>query len=627
MAAGAEKQLPMICIDFETFYDSKYTLSALDVVHYVKDFRFEVIGVSWQEQGQAAQWLSGSRDHIALRLAELRLSERTVVAHNAMFDGAILEWVFGIKPKKYLCSMMLARPHVVPFLGTASLKACSEFLHLPSKGDFASKKAMGKHRADFSTAELEEYGEYGMHDAYLSMATVEAFAPKTSQDELDLIDLTIKKFVRPKIKLDKRQLDAAAVEIAQREGLALLELSAAGYSGKDVTSDKQFTRALIKEGATPPMKLSRTTGKSALAGAKTDQALLELRGHENPKVRTLVNSRLLLKSSIDRTRIKRFQELADVSEFLPVPLLYFGAHTGRFSGMMGYNLQNLRRGSALRKAMRAAAGYKFLVADLAQIEARITAWLAGQEHLLASFRNGRDVYSEFASEIYGYPVYKCDELKVERFVGKTCILGLGFGMGAKKFMSVMIAAGIPMDLKQAQFVVNKYRNFYPKIPMLWKKLDRVVMDLATLPAHEATWRGFPDSNPVITVKREQIVLPNGCTLHYPRIGKDFAKDSYVYKSMFSGKSTIQYMWGGTLCENIVQALARIVLSQAEIKLARAGLRAVMQVHDELVFIVPEHTVEPVRKAVEAAMTAPITWMPGLPLACEVGVGDSYGEAK
>ena len=119
---------------------------------------------------------------------------------------------------------------------------------------------------------------------------------------------------------------------------------------------------------------------------------------------------------------------------MPVPLKYYAAHTGRWGGTDNLNLQNLPRQSPLKHAIRAPQGYVMIDSDSSQIEARTLAWLAGQWDLVQAFERGEDVYRIMASAIYNKPVE--DITKDERFVGKTTILGSGYGMGAKKLAAV-----------------------------------------------------------------------------------------------------------------------------------------------------------------------------------------------
>ena len=621
-----EAQLPSITIDFETYYNNSYTLSKLNGVLYVKDARFEVIGFAYQEEGQAAKWFSGTREECALMLTSLQLQHRTVIAHHAMFDGSILEWIFGIKPARYFCTMMGARPFVVPFKGSASLRVCASFFGLPDKGDYV-EQAKGMHRLDFDPFELAKYGLYCENDCMLSSQIRDIVVPKLPRDEIDLIDMTVKKYLRGRLVLDKAVLEEEHEKVETREAKALLVLEALGLRRIDVTSNPRLAQHLRTRGVIPPSKISLATGLPTGAFSKKDPEFVALRNHSNLEVQQLVECRLLLKSSIDRTRVQQFLDIEKLCDTMPVPLLYYGAHTGRFSGMMGINMQNLPKGTNIRKALRAPPGYKVIVADLKQIEARITAVLAGEMSMIDAFTDGRDLYTEFASVLYEVPFEKVDE--DQRFIGKMCILGLGFGMGAAKFRLTMESLGIDMSNVRASEIVALYRKTYTKIPRLWRKLDAIIKKMSRLPSTERGWYEFPEDGPLLRVFDQAIELPNSMRINYPGLGtSEKDPDHFVYNSYGpSGDVSRPSLWGGALCENIVQALARIIISRAEVRLARAGLVSVMQVHDELVFVVPAHTVSTVTDVLKRVLTAPVPWMPSLPIACTVGSGDTYGDAK
>lgn len=620
-------QLPPIAIDFETYYDGSYTLKKLDGILYVKDARFEVIGFSFQEEGQAAEWVSGTHDYLQMRLVKLQLHRREVVAHHAMFDGSILEWIFGIKPLRYFCTMMAARPFVVPFHGSASLRMCAKFWSLPDKGDYI-EKVKGMHRQDFMPVQLAEYGIYCCNDSALSMSVRTKTYPLLPRDEIDLIDMTVKKYLRGRLVLDREALNAEKEVVETREATARLALASLGLQRIDVTSNVKLDALLRARGIEPPMKISPATGLPTGAFSKKDPEFVALRNHPNSEVQQIVEARLLLKSSIGRTRVQQLLDISSLCDTMPVPLLYYGAHTGRFSGMMGINLQNLPKNTNIRKALRAPSGYKVVVADLKQIEARITAVLAGAGSMIEAFAQGRDLYTEFASVLY--EKLAVDVTEEERFIGKMCILGLGFGMGAAKFRLTMESLGIDMSDFRASEIVALYRKTYAEIPKLWRKLDQLIRKMAKLPPSNFGWHGFPETGlPLLKIFNQAVELPNGMRINYPGLGtskKD--PDHYSYNSIGPrGDNSRTFIWGGALCENIVQALARIIISRAEVRLARAGLVSVMQVHDELVFVVPTHTVSTVTSVLKRVLTDPVPWMPDLPLACSIGSGDTYGDAK
>lgn len=623
--------MDIVVIDFETYYTTEYSLSKMTTAEYIRDSRFEAIGFSASLNGKKPLWFTGTHAEMDLALRALCDFEDTmVVAHNAMFDGGILEWVFGLRPKRYFCTMMGARPHVVPFMGRMSLDHVASFYDLGTKGETV-KKVKDMHRVDFPGWLMMEYGAYCMQDVHLTSRALTKIWPTLPPDERDLLSLTIEKFTRPKLVLDTQVLDDRLEVVLNSKAAALLTLPN-GLVKEDLTSNERFANALRSLGVDPPNKLSPTTGLTTYAFAKQDEGLLDLKDHPDPKVRCLIEARLLWKSSLEETRLKRLRGVANATgaKELAVPLLYYGAHTGRLSGTDSLNLQNLPRPKkgelGLRHALVAPPGHKVVTVDLSQIEARIVATLAGCSELIKQFRDNLDPYSAFATRAFGYPVAKATH-PIERFVGKTCILGLGYGVGAEKLRGTINAQAaaqninVEIDLLEAKKFVNVYREGFHQIPSLWRQLGNVVL------AHMLAPNKAPLQWEMLEIHHQKLVLPNGMPIYYPNLSKDpITRDITYTRNTATGPMT-GWLWGGSLLENIVQALARIIISRAELRLARAGLKAVLQVHDELVYVVKDEHVDRVKHALMHALTDPVPWMPRLPLGCEVGSGQSYGSAK
>jgi DNA polymerase len=611
----------VVALDFETYYEKKgYTLSELTTQQYINDPRFQIIGVAASVNGGEPKWHSSESiedTRAFLETYELDKKGTITVAHNAMFDGAILEWQLGIKPWMYFCTMMGSRPTVAPHTGRMSLKEVSKFLDLGLKGVEVEAAASMRLR-DFDKDSLLRYAAYCIQDVDLCWKIFAKLAPNFPVDELRLLDLTIKKFTRPKIKLDRNVIDVALKEeidlkadLLRRTGLP---------NATALRSNPLFAELLVGLGVDPPMKESPTTGKQTHAFAKTDLNFQALQRHPNPNVRALMKARLAWKSSINETRLERFRAVAASApdSLLAVPILYYGAHPGRFSGLDKLNLQNLGRKSKLRIAMVAPKGYKIVAGDLSQIEARITACLAGQEDLLDSFRRfdaiekgDRDVYCEFGDKVYARTITKADEK--ERFVAKTGVLQLGFQSGAPKLFDAMQSFGVEdFTLSDAERVVQTYRNTYAEIPKLWRKMETIKKCMVSGQGYELG---------PIQVLLGQILLPNNMFLTYPKLTEVGGRYKYRFGTEWRD------IYGGKLTENVVQALARIVMTTAELRLAKAGATAALSVHDELVFVIREDQVETFKPALHMALTAPVPWMPNLPINCEIGVGDNYGEAK
>lgn len=623
-----------VTVDFELYYDKEYSLDRMSTTEYVLDPRFEIIGCGVRTPDGKDHWISGDANHVRAELLRLVPDWSTVrvVAHNARLEASVLEWRLGIKPAAYFCTMVGSRPHILPYTRSVSLYAVADYLDAGKKGDYV-EKAKGKHRTDFTGPELAEYGVYCVGDVDLSTNIFDKLDEWLPVEEQEIMDLTIKKFVRPKLHLSVPALTKRLeeMEIAKEK---LAEILQAQYNCtlKDVRSRPKFAALLQGLGVEPPMKLNKK-GEATYAFAKDDLGFKELLTHEDQKVRDLVSAKMALSSTMEEGRIRKLIRIAELTGgALPVPLVYYGAHPGRLSGDDEINLQNLPRvvidkktgvvkKGHLRYTLIAPPGYSVVAADFSNIEARIVAVLAGQADLVEGFRDGRDIYSEFATKIYGYEVNKVDNPK-ERFVGKTCILGLGYGMGHAKFHLKVLQEGIAMDTREAARVVQLYRSTYHRIPLLWRWLESM--------AHTYMLKkGAMYPHGPFIFCNERIILPNGMPLIYPGLrwsGGGFTFDSRFVTSQ-DGEPVGRKIWGGMYLENVSQALARIIASRAELKLAHMNLPTALQVHDELVWVVPTAVVDKVKTAVALVMTQPVDFLPALPVAVEVKHGPTYGDAK
>lgn len=630
-----------LTIDFETYYSKEYTLSKLMTSQYVLAPEFEIIGVGLGLGAALPVWFSGDLPYIQKVLSKIPWDRTLAIAHNAIFDASILEWIVGYQPARWFCTMMASRPFVVPFTGRMSLGSVAKYLGAGEKGNEV-QNFLGYRRADFSSQELQQYGNYCCNDVVLTSRIYEKLSGMLPDDEQELLDLTIKKFTRPKLKLDADALATRLQAISAERAAIELNLASFGVTAADIRSRKKFVMALEDRGVVVPMKKSKTAkdefgnARDTYALSKTDGDFMELLVHGNSTVRELVEARLTLMSTMESTRIGRLIDVAALNiggdSLLPVPLLYYGAHPGRFSGLDKINLQNLPRikyladgktqnpeSGWLRRSIVAPEGHVIVAADLSNIEARIVAALAGQHDLLHDFAMNLDPYAKFASRIYGRHIDKKNNPD-ERFVGKTCILGLGYGMGWMKFLMQMILAkakGVATE-QEAKRIVYLYRDVYRNIPQLWSVLEQYLQKCID-PSAMVTMGP-------LTFLHERIVLPNGMPLIYPGLRMEAGR------LVFTSKRTVEEgndnsLWGGAITENVVQALARIIIARAELRLARLGLVSVLQVHDELVYCVPEKHAQAVAKAVALSMRAKVDFLPNLPVDCEVGIGPSYAEAK
>jgi DNA polymerase len=602
----------IITVDFETYYSREVGFAKQTTEEYIRDPQFHVVGVSVQVDDGEPDWFSGTMVETAEYLKQFDWANSLALAHNAIFDGAILSWHFDIKPKGWLDTLSMGRALHGTNVG-GSLKVLAEYYGIGEKGTEV-ENALGLRRIDFSPEQLARYGEYCKNDVALTWQLFGNMSKDFPQVELRLIDLTIRMFTEPTLALDRDLLVEHLLAEKQRK-YDLLE----NFSRDDLMSNEKFSGILIALGVTPPTKISPTTGKETFAFAKTDEAFKALLEHENTAVQALVAARLGTKSTIEETRTERFIGIAKRG-LMPVPLRYYAAHTGRWGGDDKLNLQNIPRNSPLKHAIFAPTGYMMIDSDSSQIEARTLAWLAEQNDLVEAFDRGEDVYKIMASAIYGKDVSQIT--KDERFVGKTTILGCGYGMGAAKFQAQLKNFNVAIDLEEAKRIINTYRETYPKITELWKDagtaLDAILRGSAMSLGRDKTLK---------IEGKEGILLPNGLWLRYPNLRKHTdattGKTELVYDTK-KGKATIpNRIYGGKVIENVCQALARIVIGEQMLMVAKK-YKVVMTVHDAIACIAPKEEVERAVEYVEMCMRIRPKWAPELPLNCEAGYGKNYG---
>jgi DNA polymerase len=531
-----------------------------------------------------------------------------------MFDMAILNWQFDIRPKGIADTLSMARAIHGTEVG-GSLAKLAEHYGLGVKGTEVLN-ALGKRRIDFNTQDLAQYGEYCKNDVVLTMGLFAELSAGFPPIELRLIDLTIRMFSEPSLWLDGYILHDHLGVVRQRKESLLASIE---KEKEHLMSNDKFAELLIAQGVEPPTKISPATGKEAWAFAKTDEGFKALLEHEDEAVQILATARLGVKSTIEETRTERFIEIAQRGLF-PIPLRYYAAHTGRWGGDDKVNLQNLPRGSVLKNAIMAPPGYVVVDSDSSQIEARTLAWLAEQNDLVDAFERGEDVYKIMASSIYSKS--EAEVSKEERFVGKTTILGAGYGMGAQKFGVQLKTFGAEISEDEARHIIQVYRETYDWIPTLWSKAGKA---LDAMLANQTTTLG---RDGVLVVEGAKgIRLPNGLYVKYPNLRKmrnEQGKDEYVYDTK-KGKAVVpNRIYGGKVIENVCQALARIIIGEQMLQVAKK-YKVVMTVHDAIACVIPEQEAEAGQEYVEMCMRMRPKWALDLPLSCESGVGKSYGE--
>lgn len=540
--------MKVVTLDFETYYDREYSLSKMTTEEYIRDPRFEALILAAQVDDEMPVVVEGP--DISDFLESLDLTDKAVCAHNVVFDGAILAFRYGIYPKAYLDTLSMARPKHAKTTG-CSLAALAKHYGLEEKGTEVVT-ALGKRRADFTDDDWAAYKGYCAKDVRICRALFKTLMQDFPSTELRTIDTTIRMYTDPMIELDTDVLSAHYDDVVANKDRLLSKLAAETYcvDARTALMSNQIFAALLQQlGVEPPTKVSARTGKETWAFAKTDQAFKDLLEHEDPRVVALVEARLGVKTTIEETRTQRLLSAAKRGP-LPVMLNYYGAHSSRFSGGEKLNIQNFPRGGALRASLTLPKGWVVMSCDLSQIEARLNAYNAGQEDVLQQFRDKKDIYSEFGTVVYGYPVSK--GTPKERQVAKCAVLGLGYGMGKAKFELYSRQQNVHLSTDEAGRIVDVYRRKHKNIVASWTACETVLWNMVC--GKSGALNHFVRYDP------EKIILPDGITIMYPALqplpdgsrGYRYIKDPRSYKKWQSGETEgvkWEYVFGAKLVEN------------------------------------------------------------------------------
>lgn len=630
----------IVTVDFETYYSRDYSLTKMSEMEYILDERFETIGAAIKVGSAPATWYVG-HDRVAAALNKIDWARCALLSHNTRFDGAIMSWRYGITPGLYLDTLSMARAMTHSIAKRSSLASVAKYLGLGEKGDEVIR-AIGLRLRDFYATTLARYGAYCVNDTELCRAIFDRMIKRFPKQELRIIDLTCRMYIEPQLVLmrDVLEMHLNAVRAEKQRVFATVGT----FDKATFSSNAQFAELLAKHGVDVPMKPSPADpDKQIPALARGDRGFQELLADDTQplEVQALLAARVQAKSTIEETRTEKMLAFSKVDwkEFgagwLPVPLRYYGAHTGRFSGDGGFNMQNLRRDSNIRKAIAAPPGYAIVTRDASQIEARMVAWLAGQPDLVEDFANGVDIYSKFASTVFGRPITKAD--KIERFVGKTCILGLGYGMGADRFRhSLFIGAGgvrVEIDDVEASRIVGLYRRAYSCIPHLWASMNNLMMRVLTYSrmSNSMTGQDFTPNLPTLRFGFDCIWLPNGMPIAYPNVRIVYTKDpsgNDTGEMVYDGPYGPSRLFGGKITENVSQALARIVITDIMDRVWKErALHPCLQVHDSLAYVVPQDDAAEFDAYLEKQFAIRPSWGQTLPLASEGGYGGTLAEAE
>lgn len=653
----------ILIIDFETFFSVDYCMGkskkAISTVEYVTDPRFEFTGVGFEilnhPKASGPQFVPGPQVGWAIgRLQKLfgkHLHNCTLVAKNCKFDMLILAEKFGIHPAFPLDIEDLSRTYDSRM--SQKLKDLAIYFKLPKpKGD--TKQFKGLHYGEMSEEIRANLAEYGRTDIELETALLKILLPCVSDPkfELALARHTLNMYLHPMFELDYVLAESLIKSMGDQLDVDLRRVS---HTKDEISGTLSFTEILSNHllQLLEPEKLPTKPGKPGknmvrLLGvpgripalAKTDEGFKQLLNHKDENIRNLMKAKVAIKSWPNW--IKRVNSMVAQcrasGDKLRVPLKYYGGHTGRWSGTEKINVQNLGgrgRGAAIspligqvRNLLIAPDGHKLVIADSRQIEARLLAWLAGQDDLLQDFREGKSPYCSLATELFGEEVWKpSDEekktpegkmLAVRYGFGKDGILGCGYGMGTLKFFTncrgddnlrPLFDSG-EYDWDFVDGLIKTYRRKYAKIPALWTSIEKAFRFVCKYPGHTVQqpltmWKTGTTVN---------IQLPSGRVLYY-------------HHAKVNSRGDISYdhgkLWGGTLVENVIQAIARDLLGYWVLECEAWGSPVILTCHDEIVSYNLNDDAEDILQGMINIMSRGPAWAEGIPLDAEGQVSKCY----
>ena len=644
----------LMFIDFETYSSVNLRdcgaypyMASPDFAPLIMTYRYGVNGRTKIAQGEAEiKWaLRGlhEREHV------------TFVAHNANFERLVLSRIFDyapgtfIPPERFIDTMAMGRSLGFP----GSLADLARALHVEEKDSAGtaliqmfcvpSKKTGRAATPEERPEEWAAFCRYAVQDVdtmvevYQALITRYGGFPKGEREVWNADQRINDRGILVDAELAVRCMDIAAVVKdlhLQRMGVI------SGLANPNSTAQvlAWVNRRLVEAGVMDDqndLPVFKDTGAPLKSVDKASVAYLLSRTDLPRDVRTFLEERAA-SNAASVAKFKAMTNRLGVGNRVRGTIQYFGAHTGRWAGR-GVQLQNLPSVTAggdeatqafvdrvmnepaenfsiselkplIRGALMAPAGQTLTVCDYSAIEARVLAWLAGEEWVLEAFRAGRDIYIETAARMFHVPY---DEAKPLRKKGKVAVLALGYGGGINA-LKAMGAEGTDAELEE---IKQTYRVANPRIAKFWADMDRAMRNRSGRVGEYITVH--PKANGLVTIK-----LPSGRELlyhklHFRNVSKfDKEVEALHFLDPKSHRAVIP-TYGGRLTENVTQAVARDVLAHALVNLDKENVAVVAHVHDE---VIAEGgvTVERMKELMGAGPGNPLSppWADGLPLAAE-----------
>ena len=572
-----------LALDTESSYDAGRDIRSLGVEQYVRHPQTDHYLVSLYEEG--FEWVGPPSN-----CPWGRLQGATLLSHNAAYDQSVVAQLrhAGLpipEPAAWHCTANLAAYHQVP----RSLAGAAETLLGETVDKSVRDQMRGRNWASLDQSEKTQVTEYALSDAKTCHLLWQRHGAAWPAGELAVSDHTAL-MCRRGIAVDLTKL-AEGIEILRQVRFDLeQQIPWAGELNEKgaevaVTSPRAVTRECRRLGIPPP---TSTDVKSP-----EWEAWADTHAAAAPFVAAIQQwrraNRLLA--------VLETMQQRQVDGILSYGLKYFGAsHTGRWSGDQGLNMQNFPRhpfnSVDARGCLIPRPGMVFVLADFAQIEARVALWLAQAKGMLNLLHAGVDLYEAHARQTMNY----CDPRPLKevnpdmRQFAKCRVLGLGFGLGPIKFQQIVKQwSGQEITLAKAKQVVRDFRCTNPRITALWRRLEQGLRQSAG--------------------DKLAVELPSGRAVNYFNI----AQIDGQWTGRVERGGPPKKLYGGLLFENLVQATARDLFAESILRLESAGLPVVLHVHDEVVVEVTEADGARARDEVERLMRQVPPWAEGLPV--------------
>lgn len=619
-----------LILDFETYYDQDYSLRKMSTQAYIQDPRFEILGMGygWLRDLQLIARGYLTPDQIPTFLNAVP-PDATLVGHNLLFDAKIVQSKipgYFMRFAGFIDTLGLSR-YFMPHIPRHDLDSAAKAVgHIGKVKASALRAVKGVRFAQLTPDQQDHLEEYCLGDVLATSALLQALYPFLPEQERELMSLTTRIGAVPLLQLDRPTLESA---LQEQELEYQQTLTKAGVPIATLSSNDKFLEHLktLNIGLPKSKESPSVPGKMIPALGQNDLDYREFVA-QHPQHEDLFAARKAVKSTIGRTRIKRFLQLTEHNHDpssgrspVTMPLNYYGAATGRWSGADKLNVQNLPRGSKLRKAFYAPPGYLVNAADLSGIELRMNLWFCNEVELLDTIAAGGDLYVETAARFYNKPPERITP--TERSLGKVLQLSCGYGQGAKKFRTVcalgpMGSKPIYLSEQEAEDAIKAYRSSVPMVVQMWRRLNTVLSWLAN-----PTTSQFPfGPNEVLSISYGAITMPGGAQLTYPLTRSNDDDTGWEYGSFVNPKR----IYGAHLLENIIQALARQVIAQQMLILdAHPLITVVSMTHDEILTIFHESDRDECERYIEQVMSTTPDWAPGLPLAVQAKTERYYAK--